>query len=83
MTQWTLTRHDSIFGINQIFYPLIDYPHGNFSVRAGFHLIKTQRIARPRFRVRILCFAGSYQAAFCSCTLIEISDLDEATLGRP
>lgn len=39
-------------------------------------------IARPRFRVRIPCRGESYQASFCSCTLLTISDRDEDTLGR-
>ena len=53
-----------------------------YSDRAGSQLIETQRIARPRFRVRILRYAESYQAGFCSCTLHPISDRNEPTLGR-
>ncbi len=62
--------------------PQLHYPRGSFSVRAGPQLMGTLRIARPRFRVRIPCYPESYQASFYPCALLEISDLDEETLGR-
>lgn len=37
---WTLARHDSILGINQESYDLINYPQGSFSDRPGPQLIR-------------------------------------------
>ena len=41
-----------------------------------------QDIARPGFRLWILCFSESSQASFCPYTLLRISDPDELTFGR-